>query len=131
MLTATDMTQLKDAFVTRVEHEDAFSFIVENMATKEDIRDIRAEMATKEDIADIRAEMATKDDIREIWENMATKEDIRDLNGKFDQMMGTLDGIAGAVQDMRLENSVSAAQYTRQVEWNHRVAEKIDVPFEY
>ncbi len=114
MLTTQDMNTLKGTFVTHVEHEDAFSFIVENMATKEDLRNLEDKFDRK-------------------FYGFESKFDkkFEDLEGKFDQVMVTLDGIAGAVQDMRLESSVSVAQYARQVEWNHRVAEKIDVPFEY
>lgn len=52
---------------------EIMDFLVENMATKADIAQLRSE--TKADIAQLRSEMATKDDIR----NMATKDDIEDL----------------------------------------------------
>ncbi len=70
--------------VTLDELGEMMSYVVENMATKDDIAAIRAEMATKDDIKDmatkddlatglasVRAEMATKDDIAGIMAELA------------------------------------------------------------
>lgn len=62
--------------VTLDELGEMMSYVVENMATKDDIKD----MATKNDIAAIRAEMATKNDLAtglaSVRAEMATKDDI-------------------------------------------------------
>ncbi len=103
MLTTQDITTLNGTFVTRQEHEDAFSFILENMATKEDLRNLDDKFDRKF--------YGLESKFDEKFNSLESKFDrkFEDLEGKFDQVMVTLDGIAGAVQDMRLENSVSAA----------------------
>ena len=62
---------------------DMLSFIVEHMATKDDIASIESRMATKKDIANIESRMATKEDLKDLEERMIfkiddTKEEIID-----------------------------------------------------
>ena len=51
----------------------------EDVATKDNIRDIESRMATKADLKDIESRMATKDDIKD----MATKADLRDIESRM------------------------------------------------
>ncbi|MFP4080575.1 MAG: hypothetical protein ACLFTM_08100 [Ectothiorhodospira sp.] len=75
--------------------------LLENrLVTKDDIRD----MATRQDLAEMRQEMATKDDIRD----MATKDDIRDMATRQDlaeirQEMATKDDIRDMATQKDLE----------------------------
>ncbi|MFN3804837.1 MAG: hypothetical protein ACK4SY_07250 [Pyrobaculum sp.] len=72
-----------------------------NVATKEDIDQIRKEMATKEELEKIRQEMATKEDlekirqemttkIEEVRSQMATKEDLRKLEERVERIEKTM-----------------------------------------
>jgi hypothetical protein len=130
MLTIEDTTKLKKTFVTRDEHEDSFGYIVKHMATKEDIAKIwghlETHMTTKEDVTDVYVYMQ---------ENMATKRELADLEKKmdtgFNELKNLMDGIAGMLDTMRLENAASAYQYSRQLEWNTKVGEKVGIPFAY
>ena len=63
-----------------------------NMATKDDIRD----MATKQDIADIRSEMATKQDIADFRRETASKSDLHALEVRLMVRLGGL--ILGAAR---------------------------------
>ena len=56
--------------------------LLENMATKDDIRAIRENMATKDDIRAVREEMATKDDIDRIELKLVNIDDRLDRHGK-------------------------------------------------
>ncbi len=119
MLTATDMTRIRKGFVPRDEHESAFNFLSRQIiATQTSVENLEIKVDQKFEAMDQK--------FTGLIERVEDK-----FDKKFDQIIVTLDNLAGSVQNMRLENSVSAAQYARQVEWNHRVAEKIDVPFEY
>ena len=65
-----------------------------DLATKEDIR----EMATKQDIADIRSEMATKDELAGVRREMATKADLHALEVRLMVRLGGLMlGAAGLI----------------------------------
>ena len=46
-----------------------------NMATKEDLAQMKANMATKQDLEELKANMATKEDLEQLKANMATKQD--------------------------------------------------------
>ena len=70
--------------------------------------------------------------------NMATKADIRNLESRFDEVekhfnkvVNSVDRLAGVFQDLYQEMAVSAVQYKRQLEWNYKVAERLDIPFDY
>lgn len=55
--------------------------IADNMATKQDIQDIRGEMATG--LAEVRSEMATKDDLK----RFATKDDLELMGRRLESKM--------------------------------------------
>ena len=63
---------------------EMFAFIVDNMATKDDIAEIWKQMATKDDMAEIRGEMATglagvRAEMADMRREMATKADLEDV----------------------------------------------------
>ena len=99
MLTKQDITLLKGTFVTKEEHNRDFNYLVANMATKQDMAELRSEFL--------------------------------DLKEGFSKVMNSVDTLVGKFNDFYQEMAFSAVQYKRQVEWNHRVAKKIDVPFDY
>jgi len=80
---------------------ELFVFLQENMATKDDIADIRRDFATKDDLKgfatkdDLRA-FATKDDLKAF----ATKDDLRSMR---DELMTHLDGIVKRFVDFEQE----------------------------
>ncbi|MEJ2771418.1 MULTISPECIES: DUF3782 domain-containing protein [unclassified Stygiolobus] len=51
----------------------------QNLATKQDVEEIKKVMATKQDIEEIKKTMATKQDVEEIKKVMATKQDIEEI----------------------------------------------------
>ena len=80
--------------VTEEQAREAMDGIIcaEDVATKDDIRDIESrvatkddikDMATKADLRDIELRMATKADLKNMESRMATKEDLKDLENKM------------------------------------------------
>ena len=51
----------------------------QNLATKQDVEEIKKDMATKQDIEGIKKVMATKQDIEEIKKTMATKQELEEV----------------------------------------------------
>ena len=51
----------------------------QNLATKQDVEEIKKDMATKQDIEGIKKDMATKQDIEEIKKTMATKQELEEV----------------------------------------------------
>ncbi|MFP3170634.1 MAG: PD-(D/E)XK nuclease family protein [Sulfolobaceae archaeon] len=51
----------------------------QNLATKQDVEEIKKVMATKQDIEEIKKTMATKQELEEIKKVMATKQDIEEI----------------------------------------------------
>ena len=77
--------------------QESLDFIVQHMATKDDIRD----MATKSDIKD----MATKSDIKD----MATKSDIREIKitlADHTRQLSTIQNDLDIMRDKRLQLEV-------------------------
>lgn len=72
-----------------------------NVATEEDVVNIKANMATKDELLAIKHTMATKDDIR----NMATKDDIRNMATK-DDIRGTKDDIENLRSNMATKDDL-------------------------
>ncbi len=107
MITDVDIEKLKGTFATKDD--------IKVFATKDDLK----AFATKDDLK----AFATKDDLKAF----ATKEDLADLAvevGEIKEELGevkdvvkrievTLDGIAGAIGDLRTENSMGAAHLER------------------
>ena len=84
MITDTDITKLKKVF-----------------ATKDDLKGF----ATKDELAELRADMQVGfSDVNEKIDTLAVA---------FGRMENTLDGIAGAIQDLRTENGAGAAHLAR------------------
>lgn len=90
---------------------DDFAVLIQRdlarMATKDDIKAIRADMATKQELAEIREEMATKKDLRNIREEMATKEDLAAVSDRIsvakDELQEQIAGLryAKEIDDLR------------------------------
>ncbi len=85
---------------------ETVEFLRDNMATKQDIAEIRLEMATKHDILDIRREMATKEDLREMESRMLEHIDgFAKQNEKFDHEL-----VAAQAKFNRLEERVEVIE---------------------
>ena len=145
MLTTQDMSQLKEVFVTKEEHDSAFNFLsTQIMATQSSVEHLESRMDEKFDAIDSKFDaIDTKfDHIDKKFDSIDRKfaavdarfevmdEKFDAMDEKMDRVLVTLDAIAGGVQDLRLDSAISSAQYNRQMEWNQKVAKKIDVPFD-
>ncbi len=143
MITEQDLTRFKKVFITKKASEAfAKKYDLKNYVIKED---------HEADVAMLVANMATKDDMTEL--EIRLNEQLRnelaahiapliasnktlikrqdDLDQKFNHMMNTIDGLAVPIARLLEENSVSAAQYSRQIDWNNKVGAKVGIPFEY
>jgi hypothetical protein len=69
---------------------DQVALVNRQMASKEDLRDLRQEMATKGDLRDLRQETATKGDLRDLRQEMATKGDLQQLQRTLSAEIGVL-----------------------------------------
>jgi len=75
--------QLEEVGYTR-EQAEAYVQVVSEMvqndvATKQDINDLRSEMTTRQDVQDLRSDMATRQDVQDLRSDMATRQDVQDL----------------------------------------------------
>jgi hypothetical protein len=128
-----DFLKTIDFYITKQEHEYDLAELVAHMATKEDLVDLE-ERITSKFRTEMRVEMKNQFAIylSPIVSNLKeSNEKQRELDEKFERIMTIADRIFVPIDDLRLENAMSAAQYRRQVEWNHKVAEKVDVQFDY
>lgn len=94
MITDADITKLKKTFITKADLKSS----LKNYATKDDL---------KEAVADLRTE------IGEVHDKVDT---VASAVGRIEV---ALDGIAGAIQDLRTENGAGAvhlARHDRQIE---------------
>lgn len=92
------------------------------MITDADITKLKTTFATKDTLAELRADMQIG--FGEVHEKIDT------LAIAFGRMENTLDGIAGAIQDLRTENGAGTAhllRHDRQIE-ALAVAAKITLP---
>lgn len=88
---------------------ESMAFVVERMATKDDIKN----MATKDDIAAVRQEMATKEDVRQLRERVENLEkgqeeilkELKPLSRAHDQDSETI--IDHGKRIVRLEKELS------------------------
>lgn len=99
MITDADITKLKGVFATK---DDLKGF-----ATKDDL----GRFATKDALAELRADMQVGfGEVNEKIDTLATA---------FSRMENTLDGIVGAIQDLRTENGAGTThllRHDRQIE---------------
>ncbi|MHB8710543.1 MAG: hypothetical protein ACYC6X_03280 [Minisyncoccota bacterium] len=137
MITDTDITKLKGIFATKKDLKGfATKKDLNRFATKEDLKRFATKedlkrFATKEDLK----RFATKDKLAELRADMQVgfgevNEKIDTLAVAFGRMENTLDGIAGAIQDLRIENGAGAAhlaRHDRQIE-ALAVATKVALP---
>ena len=68
----------------------AFKEDIHEMATKQDMADVRRDMATKQDMVDVRRDMATKQDMADVRRDMATKTDLHALEVRLMVRLGGL-----------------------------------------
>jgi chromosome segregation ATPase len=111
------------------------------MITDADITKLNKTFATKEDLK----KFATKKEhdqhtkqIDRIIAILATKADSSEMNRrfdeidtKFDKMLNRMDRFYKRIEDLHLEYAAVSVQTTRLNEWAGKVAEKVDVPFDY
>lgn len=101
MITDADITKLKETFITK----DEFKSELNKFATKDELKEEIA--GVREEISDVRVELG---DLRGTVDTIATA---------VVQIQNTLDGIAGAIQDQRVENGAGAvhlARHDRQID---------------
>lgn len=120
-----DLEHALEWYEKKEEHEFDFNYLVEHMATKEDLVDLENRIEQKVEnkfvtyLAPIVSRLDTHDEM------------FRSLDRKFDHVMNVLDKLAASFSFFREEYAVSVVQYQRQLEWNHKVAEKVGIPFDY
>ncbi len=107
MITDADITKLKKTFVTK----DDLKKELDRFATKDDLKKELGRYATKDDlkesIADVRVEIG---EVRDTVESTAAA---------VARIENALDGLSGAIQDLRTENGAGAvhlARHDRQIE---------------
>ncbi len=99
MITNTDITKLKEVFATKKD--------LERFATKKDLE----RYATKKDLAEFKADV--KVEFGEAYDKIDA------VAAAVGRIENTLDGVAGAIQDLRTENGASYAhllRHDRQIE---------------
>ena len=87
--------QLEEVGYTR-EQAEAYVQVVSEMvqndvATKQDINDLRSEMTTRQDVQDLRSDMATRQDVQDLRSDMATKRELFELRADLKQEIQRLD----------------------------------------
>ena len=141
MITESDITKMKKVFATKGDL-DIIRKDISNLVTKEDHDDdmsrLVANMATKEDLVDLETRLSEQfrnDLITQIAPLVSRNESInerqKEIDEKFNRIMNSVDKLLIPISVLKEEAAVSAVQYSRQVEWNHKVAEKVQIPFDY
>lgn len=86
---------------------EMLAYIVEHMATKEDIAEVRREMATKGELAELRKEMATKSDLAEL--RMEMNEGFAELRAEIADIRKVLEVLESKVRDH--------AKFTKEIDY--------------
>jgi len=82
-------------------------------------------MLTSEDIQKLLEALATKQDVEEI------KEDITDLKQTTHALVDSIDKLAKAVDDLRIEYAAIAMKSDRHEKWILQLAEKLGLKLDY
>ena len=143
MMTEQDFTRFKKVFITKKASEAfAKKYDLKNYVIKEDHEEdvamLVANMATKEDLVDLETRLSGqfRDELITqlgplVSRNESINERQKELDEKFNRIMNSVDKLLIPISVLKEEGAVSAVQYSRQVEWNHKVAEKVQIPFDY
>ena len=138
MLTQQDVTKMKDIFLEKSDFLKAIDFYLTKEEHEYDLADLVAHMATKEDLVDLETRLSEQfrnDLITQIAPLVSRNESInerqKELDEKFNRIMNSVDKLLIPISVLKEEAAVSAVQYSRQIEWNHKVAEKVQIPFDY
>ena len=138
MLTQQDITNLKDIFLEKEDFLKAVDFYMTKEEHDSDLSELIAHMATKEDLIDLENRIMTEMKnqfaihLSPINSQLAEdKERRREQDERFNELMNKIDKLCEPLATLQEENSMSAVQYQRQVGWNHKVAEKVGIPFDY
>jgi hypothetical protein len=104
--------------------KDDLKAVRAEMATKGDLKAIENRMATKEDLQLVRSKMATKDDLQTVESRMATKDDLKLMATKQDlKLMATKEDLKlmATKQDMQSleERIVSGVNEIVQAQTDH------------
>ncbi len=94
---------------------------------KGDVSDLKSDMSgVKEDISDLKSDMSgVKEDISDLKSDMSdVKDDITGIREVVDSHTVTLDGMAGSLEIMRTELSVSKYRLDRHEGWITKLAQK-------
>jgi chromosome segregation ATPase len=84
--------------ITLEELGEMLTHVVDHMATKEDVADIRSEMGDiRSEIGDIRNTMATKDDVRAIVrdELKSVRSELKEIRDEFDDLSEKVENVSG------------------------------------
>ncbi len=84
---------------------EMMTYVVSNMATKDDIRDIRADMATKDDIQTLRTDIAgIREELRDIKQRLKKLEElVSDHAGHSKEIDHALERIAAIERHLGLK----------------------------
>ena len=105
------------------------------MLTDQDIQKLTSVFATKEDLRNL----ATKEDLQEVREEIGglrayTGQGFRELRGEVDdlrsmiqQLAVSVDKLAKAIDDLRIEHSAVLGMFDRHDRWIKQIAEKVGV----
>ena len=110
---AKGAAKAKKAVPTLVELDRKLDIIVENMATKEDVADLRAEM---------HADFATKQELRQEIQALDDK-----FTQKFQELHVSIDGLMKPLSELKMEYTGMMIQLSRHEDWIKRIADKVGI----
>jgi hypothetical protein len=113
--TKTDLEILKNELLDKLVDKEQHQKDMATLATKEELNQAVAKLATKEELNQAVAKLATKDELK--WEINELRREIKQIderhNQRYDKILVTLDGIAGLIQNGRVEKAATEAAFQR------------------
>ncbi|MCU0644012.1 MAG: hypothetical protein MUC94_07090 [bacterium] len=113
--TKTDLDVLKHELLDKLVDKDQHQKDMAKLATKEELNQAVAKLATKEQLNQAVAKLATKEELK--WEINELRREIKQIderhNQRYEKIIVTLDGIAGLLQNGRVEKAATEASFQR------------------
>ncbi|MCI0496387.1 hypothetical protein L0Z72_15380 [candidate division KSB1 bacterium] len=114
MATLATKEELNQA-VAKLATKEELNQAVAKLATKDELRQAVAKLATKEELKQAVAKLATKEELK--WEINELRREIKQIderhNQRYEKILVTLDGIAGLLQNGRVEKAATEATFQR------------------
>lgn len=111
--TKTDFDILKHELLDKLVDKDQHRKDMATLATKEELNQAVAKLATKEELNQAVAKLATKEELK--CEINELRREIKQIderhNQRYEKIMVTLDGIAGLIQNGRVEKAATEAAF--------------------